>query len=68
MVLILGKIMLTKIIMITIFYHSLHSGSDPGEDHDNQDNHIHHTGYDPKEDHDDNGDNDHNDYQDNLDG
>ena len=45
--------MLTKIIMMTIYYHShsLHSGSDPGEDHDdhdNHDNHIHHplhTGY-----------------------
>ena len=60
--------MLTKIIMMTICYHSLHSGSDPGEDHVNQDNHIHrtlHTGQDPKEDHDDSGDNDHNDEQDN---
>ena len=42
--------MLTKINMMTIFCHILHSGSDPGEghdDHDNHDNHTLHTGYDP---------------------
>ena len=58
-------------IMMTIFYHSLHSGSDPGEDHDNYDNHIHHTlhtGYDPWDDYNDHGDNDHHDDQVNLDG
>ena len=71
MVLILGKIMLTKIIRMTILYHILHSGSDPGEDHDNYDNHIHHTlhtGYDPWDDHNDHGDNDHYDDKDYLDG
>ena len=48
--------MLTKIIMTNIFYHILHSGSDPGEDHADHDNQIHHTlhtGYDPGDDHDD---------------
>ena len=63
--------MLTKKIMMTIFYHSLHSGSDPWEDHDNHDNHINHTlhtGYDPGDDPIDCGDNDHYDDKDNLDG